>query len=314
MKSTTQKGLWGVEYGELGATLKALQDHGVTLKHLARLRAEPDYAKRVADFMLRGGLANSTPLENQWLLIDTARAIMGKNFWGTEEWTRFYGVRFAEEQPCKIAHFPWGKDILNSTCPLCGKVVKDCHFAFWGIDRLNGAPLNIGKFREWHRRATTQRGFSRCTSDADYSTKKSATETTMGLRWHLLHRNIVPGSGNKTYDDQRAMLPVEYEVPSAVTEIAKNLFVSQKTGVWPNPKGYGRCKNMLPHGVRLIVGCGSDEGMLVDTSEDNDASLAYVGIAASRRLPVSQAEMPAAVPEPAPSKTSYVPCYARVDD
>ena len=36
MKSTTQNGLWKVEFGELGATLKALQDHGVTPGHLAR--------------------------------------------------------------------------------------------------------------------------------------------------------------------------------------------------------------------------------------------------------------------------------------
>jgi len=56
MKSTTQSGLWKVGFGELGATLKVLQDHGVTSDYLARLRAEPDYAKRVAEFMLRGGL------------------------------------------------------------------------------------------------------------------------------------------------------------------------------------------------------------------------------------------------------------------
>jgi hypothetical protein len=51
MKSTTQSGLWNITFGELGATLKALQDHGVTLDHLARLRADPDYTKRVAEFM-----------------------------------------------------------------------------------------------------------------------------------------------------------------------------------------------------------------------------------------------------------------------
>jgi hypothetical protein len=64
MKSTTQSGLWNITFGELGATLKALQDHGVTLEHLARLRAEPDYAKRVAEFMgspVEGTEVTSTP-------------------------------------------------------------------------------------------------------------------------------------------------------------------------------------------------------------------------------------------------------------
>ncbi|KKU11903.1 MAG: Dimethylglycine dehydrogenase [Candidatus Azambacteria bacterium GW2011_GWC2_45_7b] len=128
MKSTIQSGLWKVEFGELGATLKVLQDHGVTPDHLARLRAEPDYAKRVAEFMLRGGLDASI---HQKL----ARAVMGKDFFGVEDWSALYGVNFSQKQLRQVAEFPWGEDILNSTCPLCGKVVKDCHFAFVGLDR-----------------------------------------------------------------------------------------------------------------------------------------------------------------------------------
>jgi len=80
MKNTTLNGLWNVTFGEIGATLKALQDHGVKREHLARLRADSDYAKRVAEFMLRGGLDGSVYQRH-------ARAIMGKNFFGAEEST-----------------------------------------------------------------------------------------------------------------------------------------------------------------------------------------------------------------------------------
>src|SRR3989338_3116439 len=72
-KSTNQNsGLWTASYGEIGATLKALQDHGVTLKHLARLRAEPEYAKRVAKYIVRDDINGSISHE-------FARAIMGNN-------------------------------------------------------------------------------------------------------------------------------------------------------------------------------------------------------------------------------------------
>ncbi|HBV32905.1 TPA: hypothetical protein DEB72_00005, partial [Patescibacteria group bacterium] len=59
MKSTNPSGLWTAGYGEVGATLKSLEDNGVTIEHLARLRSDETYAKRVAEFMLRGGIEGS---------------------------------------------------------------------------------------------------------------------------------------------------------------------------------------------------------------------------------------------------------------
>jgi hypothetical protein len=64
-----------------------------------------------------------------------AREIMGKNFFGVEEWSILYDVKFSQKQLRQAAEFPWGEDILNSTCPFCGKVVKECHFAFLGLHR-----------------------------------------------------------------------------------------------------------------------------------------------------------------------------------
>lgn len=186
MKNTTKGGLWKVEFDELGATLKALQDNGITLDHLARIRTEPDHAKRVAKFMLRGGLDASI---HQKL----ARAVMGENFFGVEDWSALYGVNFSHRQLCEVAKFPWSEDILNSTCPLCGKVIKDCHFAFVGLDRINGRPLTIMKLQSLHP-ATGQPKFYPYAPSEWYFEQKFAKETTMSFRWYLLHQNIVPKS------------------------------------------------------------------------------------------------------------------------
>ncbi|KKT28275.1 hypothetical protein A3G55_02855 [Candidatus Giovannonibacteria bacterium RIFCSPLOWO2_12_FULL_44_25] len=278
MKSTIQSGLWKVEFGELGATLKVLQDHGVTPDHLARLRAEPDYAKRVAEFMLRGGLDASI---HQKL----ARAVMGKDFFGVEDWSALYGVNFSQKQLRQVAEFPWGEDILNSTCPLCGKVVKDCHFAFVGLDRINGKPLTILKLQELHP-ATGQPKFHSYTS-AWYSEQKFARETTMSFRWYLLHQNIVPKSEDKTYDDQKAMLTADYEVPSAVTESTKDLLVFRKTGNFVNSSRYARCECVASVGRRVDVGYFGESGLVV-YSYWGGGHRCGIGLAASRKFPAAQ--------------------------
>jgi hypothetical protein len=274
MKSTTQNGLWTVEFGELGATLKALQDNGVTTDHLARIRAEPDYAKRVAEFMLRGGLEASIHQK-------VARKVMGKNFFGVEDWSTFCGVNFSQKQFRQVAEFPWSEDLLNSTCPLCGKVVKDCHFAFVGLNRLKGKPLTILKWHELHP-ATGQPKFYSYAPSAWYSEYKFARETTMSFRWYLLHQNIVPRSEKKTYDDQKAMLTADYEVPSAVTEATKDLLIFRKTGDFVNPSRYARCECVTSGGDRVFVGNFNESELRVGGR--SDSVIGAIGLAASRKF------------------------------
>ncbi len=44
-------GLWNATFGEIGATLKVLQDQGLTLEDLALLRSNKDLAKKVAEII-----------------------------------------------------------------------------------------------------------------------------------------------------------------------------------------------------------------------------------------------------------------------
>lgn len=278
MKSTNQRGLWTASFGEIGATLKSLQDHGVRLEHLTRFRAEPEFAKRVAEFILYGRAGG--PVHHSY-----ARTMMGKNFFGIEDWVKIYGANFTQEQLCQIDDFPWGGDVLNSTCPLCGKTVKDCHFAFLGVDRLNGKPLTILKFKKLHP-DTAEPRFADFMPDPWYFKEKFATETTMSLRWYLLHTNIIPKSEGKDFYGQKKLLPVEYEVPSAITEITKDLLVFKKTGLYANLSKFARCTDLTDGGRihvghlghlragELHIGCGWD------SQYDYE-----IGIAASRKLP-----------------------------
>lgn len=279
MKSTgpEKSGLWTAGYGEVGASLSALEKHGVTLDHLARLRAEDAYARRVAAFMLRGGLEGSV---HQKL----ARAILGKNFFGIEDWSAFYGVNFSGKQLRAVAEFPWGEDILNAPCPFSkGKLIRETHAAYLGLDRYMGKPLTIMKWQEVHP-ITGQPRFYSYPQDCWYKDEKFANQPTCAFRWYLMPLQIVTDSESKTYQDQVAMLPAEYEVPFAVEEVTKDLLYYRKNGVFLNPSRYGRCQDVSSYGGRIGVGRSGSGGLRVG-GWSGGVPGDDVGLAASRKLP-----------------------------
>lgn len=51
MGKKDNSGLWIAGFGEVGATLKALQDQGVTLSDLALIRSDEEVAKKVAEII-----------------------------------------------------------------------------------------------------------------------------------------------------------------------------------------------------------------------------------------------------------------------
>ena len=232
-------------------------------------------AAKVVRLISNGGFEATTSQKR-------AQEIMGRNFFGIEDWSALYGVSFSQKQLRQVAEFPWGEDILNSICPLCGKAVKDCHFAFVGLDRINGKPLTICKWQELHP-ATGQPKFYSYAPSAWYSEQKFAKETTMNFRWYLLHQSIVPKSEDKTFGDQKVMLTADYEVPTAVTEATKDLLVFRKTGNFVNPSRYARCEDVSSDGYRVDVGCFDESGLVVN--DYWDGSRRYrIGVAASRKF------------------------------
>lgn len=274
----TKSGLWTAGFGEVGATLSALEKHGVTPDHLARLRGEDTYAKRVAEFMLRGGLEGSV---HQKL----ARAIMGKNFFGIEDWSALYGVNFSQKQLRAIAEFPWGEDILSSPCPFHkGKTIRETHVAFLGLDRYMGKPLTIMKWQEIHPGSGQPRFYS-YPQDCWYKDEKFANNPTCGFRWYLMPLLIVPDSESKTYQDQVAMLPTEYEAPFAIEEVSKDLLYHRKHGTFLNSNRYGRCQDVASSGYRVSVGDFDSDGLSVDDWAGDGRSDDVVGVAASRKYP-----------------------------
>lgn len=85
---STSSGLWTAGYGEIGATLKALEDAGVTLDHLARIRSDKKFAKSVGAFIANGGCdAASTPATEFSLHVNYGRKIEDAVKDGKYDWS-----------------------------------------------------------------------------------------------------------------------------------------------------------------------------------------------------------------------------------
>jgi hypothetical protein len=197
------------------------------------------------------------------------------------DWQTLYRIAVTAKQMGAIGDFPWSDAILNSACPFNkGKMVRETHFAYVGLESTNGESLTINQLQKLNPKATEPRFYSY--EDSWYAKEQFAAEQQLELRWHLMLKEIVPGSESKTWDEQRTMLPPEYEVPTAVAETAKDLLIFKKLGVYVNGNRYARTASVGSDGYLVIVGDCGPRGVRVDDRWD-DRRDSIFGVGASRK-------------------------------
>ena len=197
---------------------------------------------------LRGDVRTTTSYE-------PARALLGKNFFGPKEWGAFYGLNFSKRQIGQISEFPWGEDILNASCPFVKeKLIKETHFAFLGLETLDRKPLTILRWQTLHP-ASSQPRFSSYAPHCWYKEETFASQSCV-FRWYLLLTTIVPNSTSRTYEEQLKLLPTDYEVPTAIAEVSKNVLVYRNTLFCPNSNRFAHCQETTSaFRVVVVVGC-----------------------------------------------------------
>lgn len=262
-------------HSEMNATIEVFDHLGVTREHFTRMRTDKFYAKRIASYMLRGGIDGSI---HQKL----ARALLGQNFFGVEEWSALHGIIFTKKQFREVAEFPWGEDVLNSPCPWNnGKLIRETHTAFLGLEKLKGEPLTILKWHDIYP-ATGQPKFY-FNENSGYKENDFTKNITCQFRWYLMLKEIVPNSTDKKPADQPGMLPKEYEIPTAISEVTKDLLYFRKNNVRLNPIKWARTEEMTSHDYFSCVGYFNERGLYVNYWIGNPHS--GVGVGASRKIP-----------------------------
>lgn len=280
MGTSQNSGLWTMSKGKFEESVKVLeaaiaQRGGNPCQIFDRIRTDRIFTDRLAEFALRGGLEVPTYQE-------LARVIPGRNIFRPEEWEALYGVRFTNKQLREITEFPWSEDVLNAPCPFNkGKRVAETHFAFLGLDKLNGKPLTILRWHELHPATAQPRFYSE--ADPWYRTERFASEVTCEFRWYLMPFEIVPNPERKSYREQVAMLPYEYEVSTAIAEVTKYILTFRKGGIYPNSNSWGQCRDVLSFGGRGYVRVGGYRDAVTVSGWWNVARDGLVGLAVSRK-------------------------------
>ena len=285
MSTRQTSGLWTMTKGEFEESITTLERAVVKQGGSPRdlfdlLRTDNEYAGRIAEAMMRKDLVGS--IESR-----LARVVLGCNIFTAEDWMSYYDAKFTKKQLREAGKFPWGEDVLNSPCPFNkGKLVKDTHFAFLGISGLNGQPLTVAKWLELHP-ATGQPKFY-FNTDPWHTGQPHTDVATMQLRWYLLLKNIVPGSTDKTPEEQVAMLPPKYEVPTTIVETSKDILVFKKTGERPNRSRWAACTERTVKTDKVSAGnvscVGVFDGFGLSVSHWVAARYCNVGLGASRKF------------------------------
>ena len=199
-------------------------------------------------------------------------------FFGLVDWQNFYCMNFKQKEVSAIEKFPWNKKLLNSPCPFHkGRTIRETHFGFLGLDNIS--ILELQKLNP----ANMEPRFLCYAPGAWYSQLSFARNVKLKFRWYLLLKNIVPNSQSRTFDDQKAMLPDEYEVPPAVAETAKNFLIKKKTGIYVNQEWLARTADLSSPFSSVHVGLCNAKGMSIGNKLSDELG-ENIGIGASRKF------------------------------
>lgn len=187
-----------------------------------------------------------------------ARGIMGKNFLGREEVRRGYGIAFTDAQLDALGRIPYSEETLIAS--------RDTHVL------VAGAPLSLTEIRE--------RAGGNFSAKDWYTPEPFANEKQVGVRWHLLRKELVPGSLGKAYGEQCLLLTKEEEVPFAC-EMAYMVilyWLTHRERLLPDL--YVRCRDQIAQGNSIDVGGFDARGFHIDSGWDGGRHN-FLGLASS---------------------------------
>jgi len=147
------------------------------------------------------------------------------------------------------------EDILQSPCPFySGKRVFETHFAFQGMPMINGVPLTVAKWLELHPSTGMDQPMFYFKINPLHAGQPHTDVATLEPRLYIMLREIVPCSTGKMPEELEAMLPPEYEIPSTIAEVTKNILVFRKTGKRSNQNYWALCKERTVKTSQVFAG------------------------------------------------------------
>lgn len=203
------------------------------------------------------------------------RGIMGPNFFGQDEWHRYFGLKLTADQQEMVRRIPWSKEFLTRRCSFFSRsLILYTHFMFLGASELDSERLTIEK---WQKNLP----------DIFFSGNLWPGNThfmkaeTCCWQWYLMLKFVVPGSADKDWECMRDMLPKEYEPSTPIGEITKNILFFTKNGMYLNPYRYAACISKTSPRTISMIGAFNPRINILPWS---GFSLPNFGLSATRRF------------------------------
>lgn len=284
---TTERSNLKAYYKEQLETTKEMRTAS-TQVYEARLR-EYAQAKKQSQDMLSSKLAVLEEQEQkEWGLQKLKATEVPNMAFGAVDWKRYLGEVGNEPSLPKDIDA-----ILNSACPFWeGSKVKETHLLVLIPARVNDQPFSLNLLGELIRRP---RGGGHGTQYLYY---ESDVRSEIGefpparSYWMLMTRDVLAGSRNKTYAEQKAMIAryerQGYALPTALEAATVTVLHHVRTGEClfsDDPWTYTRCQDMLvQNGYPALVGGFSVKGLKVFHYDYFDRKHGYYGISCCRKL------------------------------
>ena len=205
-------------------------------------------------------------------------------------WERYYGA--VGEEPTLPADI---EAMMNSACPFWpGNKLKDTHLLVLIPSHVAGKPLTLDYLSELIKQPQGEGYGTKYVGYWDEAREAIGSQSPDSSYWVLMTRGVLPGSRDKIYQDQRALVAdhashtgLAYEVPGALEAAVVVLLHHVRSGerlyLYSDPGcTYTRCRENVVEDFQMVVGGFSSEGLDVDahTSYDTDIH----GIAGLRKF------------------------------
>jgi NLR family CARD domain-containing protein 3 len=200
---------------------------------------------------------------------------------GKQQWATYFGDVGVEPPLSQNIY-----QILKSSCPFWEKKVGQTHMLVLIPKTINGKPLSLKSLGELVQ-APKQ---GNATKYSHFNLGEYTDPPAPASHWVLMTRDVLPGSRNKSYDKQQAMVKsyaektkTPYQVPpilDATVCIFMEYVLSGTRLYSDNPWTYTRCQAKYGRDRQLVVGGFASGGLLVNP----DFDVNYDGVAALRKL------------------------------
>ena len=164
--------------------------------------------------------------------------------------------------------------ILNSPCPFWGeRQVRDTHMLVLIPSHVGGKPLTLDSLGELIK--SPQEGYGTKYRGYEYYAKyvrpAIGSQASGSSYWVLMTKDVLPGSRDKRYADQCALVAdhanrtgLPYKVPGDLEAAVVMLLHHVRSGerlYSLNPTTYTRCRDKATYGYPVVVGGFSSGGL-----------------------------------------------------